>query len=1060
MTSLLDAPVGVTQQTEPRITLNVLGPLQVGLDGQVQPVGSLRQRRILSMLAVGAVSGRPLTSDELVLGAYGDEAVRGVRRSLSTELWRCRRMLGLPEAIVSDADGYRLDTRRTDVDALRFVEALRLGRAHTDAQEPVQALEVLRDALRMWRGAPLGDWRDHPEGLAVARRLEELRVGGTEDLARCHLQCGDASAAVELLLAVVQEHPHREHAWALLVDAYLALGDRRRAGSAFDTARRLLSDYGLELGVELSAAQGRLGLDPVRLASQRRPPAVENLDASFVGRERELTALRALADRAFGAERPAFAFVAGEPGIGKTALVDRFLAELRTRFDDLVVERVTCDPRFQPQDLTTLPAAPAGVVLVVEDIEWASAEALHSLLLLASRTPAARQLVITTYGACATDRPAPVGDVLSEIRRRADLGLQLSGLDIAATATLLGQDPAEAESSRRATGGNPLYLRQLETGAAHASLQDVLDARIAALDTASLPVLELAAVIGPEFSSTLLIAAAARLADPHPPLHVRTALLHAEQLGLVAATGVAGTADHQFVHGLLRDRLVGRLAPARAAELHAAIAFALDRLVGTVHVSADLRSRHALAAWPAYPTRDAVGHLVAAATELARVGAFECAASRYACSLDLLGMDDSAADPELLRSLLVRRGEAAVAAGAGEEARTAYQGVVRLGQRDDLPFARIEGWLGMLDALEPGWLDPDLLDSLVSALQSAIDRGAGLPSERDLVARTLMFLGQRRAGVAGTLRAAATAADAGLEAELLRRGWDLEPATDRLQVAESLARLEGGDQVAAATRRHAALVGLGEAALADAHELPVHEGGQQSRWDTLLWQLSAALASGSLERVERLLAQAAPLSVVGAQPAEIHRRTSALRRQRILVTEIRAGDYRRVGVVPAPGGTVPADTLLEHHRQYDAAVAGLPGPLTGLAGSVLAADHAEGIALCRAGLSPYSGQHVVSDIANYAGAVDLHLGRLCAAGVDLDAAVDHYRRAREQHRSIGAHLFEAVGIAELVAVLARRNAPGDRQEAERWQSEASRIRAQIGAGHPAPDLPDLAVTAG
>ncbi|HEY3144208.1 MAG TPA: ATP-binding protein [Acidimicrobiales bacterium] len=76
---------------------------------------------------------------------------------------------------------------------------------------------------------------------------------------------------------------------------------------------------------------------------ERRP-----LDA-FVGRDAELETLTRSLDRALGGD-PAVALVAGEPGIGKSRLVDALAAEAR-RHDVRVVWGEARDDRHAPLSL-------------------------------------------------------------------------------------------------------------------------------------------------------------------------------------------------------------------------------------------------------------------------------------------------------------------------------------------------------------------------------------------------------------------------------------------------------------------------------------------------------------------------------------------------------------------------------------------------------------------------------------------------------------------------------------------------------------------------------------
>src|SRR5947209_8358279 len=103
-------------------------------------------------------------------------------------------------------------------------------------------------------------------------------------------------------------------------------------------------------------------------------------------RSEELGVLHGLAADMAATRRGGVAIVAGEAGIGKTALLDRFCGELPRR---VTVLRGTCDPLFTPRPLGPLlePAAELGgepVELLAAgakpfDIGLALAEALGAI---------------------------------------------------------------------------------------------------------------------------------------------------------------------------------------------------------------------------------------------------------------------------------------------------------------------------------------------------------------------------------------------------------------------------------------------------------------------------------------------------------------------------------------------------------------------------------------------------------------------------------------------------------------------------------------------------------
>src|SRR5262245_51696193 len=70
----------------------------------------------------------------------------------------------------------------------------------------------------------------------------------------------------------------------------------------------------------------------LHLSPQVTTPTSERLAVSLVGREAELAALHQRLGTALQGQRQ-IVFLAGEPGIGKTALVDAFLAQLQARTD-------------------------------------------------------------------------------------------------------------------------------------------------------------------------------------------------------------------------------------------------------------------------------------------------------------------------------------------------------------------------------------------------------------------------------------------------------------------------------------------------------------------------------------------------------------------------------------------------------------------------------------------------------------------------------------------------------------------------------------------------------
>src|SRR5207249_3318013 len=79
--------------------------------------------------------------------------------------------------------GYMLRIEADQLDANRFARLIEEGRlALADGRAPA-ASSTLGEALSLWRGPPLAEFRDRPFAGAEAARLEELRLTALEERA-------------------------------------------------------------------------------------------------------------------------------------------------------------------------------------------------------------------------------------------------------------------------------------------------------------------------------------------------------------------------------------------------------------------------------------------------------------------------------------------------------------------------------------------------------------------------------------------------------------------------------------------------------------------------------------------------------------------------------------------------------------------------------------------------------------------------------------------------------------------------------------------------------------
>ncbi len=227
--------------------VGILGGLDlVGEDGANLTPGAAKERGVVSFMALRA--GRPSSVSELVDALWGESPPPTAVKSLQSHIARLRQRLGA-DAISGARQGYRLNVRAEDVDAVVFERLVRDGRALLRDGKPGEASAVLDDALKLWRGEPLMDLPESELARAEAVRLAELAEGAKEDRVEARLALGDHEATIAELERMVNEAPLRERRWSQLM---LALYRSGRQADALRAFGRLRSRLGEELGIEPS----------------------------------------------------------------------------------------------------------------------------------------------------------------------------------------------------------------------------------------------------------------------------------------------------------------------------------------------------------------------------------------------------------------------------------------------------------------------------------------------------------------------------------------------------------------------------------------------------------------------------------------------------------------------------------------------------------------------------------------------------------------------------------------------------------------------------------------
>ena len=295
-------------------------------DGDVAvALGGVRERSLLAILLLNA--NELVSTDRIVDELWGDRPPKAAVKTVQVYVSRLRKILGA-QAIVTRPPGYVLHVEDQQFDLRRFERLAAEGRRALSSGDVATGRAMLRDALALWRGAPLSDFVYEPFAQAEAARLKELRVATIEDRIEADLRAGQAAELVSELQALSAREPLRERLRGQLMLALYRSGRQADALDVYRDARTtLVEELGLEPGPELKKLERAIlthdpALERPGMAQTARAPGV------FVGRGTELrTVLEALADAHDG--RGGVLLLSGEPGIGKTRLADEVAAHAR-----------------------------------------------------------------------------------------------------------------------------------------------------------------------------------------------------------------------------------------------------------------------------------------------------------------------------------------------------------------------------------------------------------------------------------------------------------------------------------------------------------------------------------------------------------------------------------------------------------------------------------------------------------------------------------------------------------------------------------------------------------
>ena len=479
-----------------------------------------------------------------------------------------------------------------------------------------------------------------------------------------------------------------------------------------------------------------------------------------MGRDRERAVLDDLLGRIVDGEG-GVALVAGEPGIGKTRLVedvaetangmglrvvwgrcregegappywpwiqvvrglggwDLFGSAIDTAIDtasgpadryrlfDAVSRHLRAEAEAEP------------TLIVIDDLHRADDASLRLLRFVAAELwPSRIGLVVAYRDTELTPDSAAEGTVIALVETGRAATVLLTGLTLPAVRELLvaESDPVALDRSGEIhdrTGGNPFFVgelvRLIGTGASQLppAVIDVVARRVDALPATTRASLEAAAVLGRDFGDSSL---AAMLGTP--AVSVVAALQSAAQARLIEnASPPEGS--YRFVHTLVQEALYLGLSADTRIELHG-------------HALAVLREHgappgelafHAMCARPSLDVTVVLDDVIEAATDADRRLAWEDAASWWLEARRLAS--DARSRPSRMGEILRSGARASLRAGRVVEAREIFEDLAVLARSGSMPRLLADAAIGVAETVTYSTHEPSLLALLDEASMSEL----------------------------------------------------------------------------------------------------------------------------------------------------------------------------------------------------------------------------------------------------------------------------------------------------------------------------------------------------
>ncbi|MER5431790.1 BTAD domain-containing putative transcriptional regulator [Streptomyces sp. NPDC002588] len=525
---------GVRQADDVSLRLQILGPLRLWRDGVELDVGPRQQAYLLALLL--AREGRPISTTELIDLMWDDDVPASALNVIHKYVGALRRLLepelparGIGSYLHRRGNGYLFSAGHGMLDLVAFRACVATAKTALAQRYHEAALDEYVEALGHWHGPAGGGLTHGPTATPIFTTLDAEFYDACGAAAELAVSLARPERVLPALHLAASMAPLHEPVQAGLISTLAAAGQQAEALSVFDTVRaRLAEDLGIDPGPALQAAHRQVLMQTTPSANvpdrdTNGRGAQERTAGSLVGRADELAVLRQTMEPGLTGGT-AIGVVEGEPGVGKTRLLEEITAEAERR--GALVVRGRCldgdgtpsmwpwvqaigtvldglpssareewlagelgrlvEPRGDVLAAPVLPdsgfrfrlfervvavigqaSAQRPVVLVVDDLQWADGTSLQLFGHVAARLPAGTVIL----GALRDRAPAPTSELsrmLAAVSRvPGHRRFRLGPLDPDDVAELVRREtgrhpgPGAARSIYTRTAGNPFFVREL-----------------------------------------------------------------------------------------------------------------------------------------------------------------------------------------------------------------------------------------------------------------------------------------------------------------------------------------------------------------------------------------------------------------------------------------------------------------------------------------------------------------------------------------------------------------------------------------------------------------------